>query len=205
VGSVSDDDTNEHAGRYEWERIVRRCIMPSTAKLVALAMATYANADGTRIFPGASRLAAVTGLSERATRGALTFLRDTGLIVRVYKGGRHGDKAFTDVHHLAIPADILDRLALLDPDETPLPKRQEMPVGNLPNRHLTTPQPARGASQPASDDLPTGTTCTPPLHDQPLDPPTNQRDQSSYGTQPQNARGELPKNVIIGRFGGRAS
>jgi Helix-turn-helix domain len=166
--------TDETTGRYDWERIIRRCDLPSTTKLVAMMAATYANLDGTRVFPGTARLAAVCNLSERAVRAALGNLRDVGLIVRDVKGGMRGTKAYADVYHLAIPADLLDRIDMLGPDEERNPNRHVVPPGAVPNRHKKPSQPARGSSQPASDDIPTGTTCRPPTHDHSIDQPTNQ-------------------------------
>ena len=165
---MSDDDDEARFSRYEWERWVRRCILPSSAKLVAFVMATYAARDGSRIFPGVARLAATTGLSERTVRTALGILRDVGLIERVYPGGRRGQQAFADVHRLAIPADLTTRVEMLNPDEDALPKRQPLPSGkprkNVPNRQLTTSQPATDDAQPATDDIPTGNGCTPTAH-----------------------------------------
>lgn len=173
---MTDDgeDPDRAAGRYEWERIVRRCELPSTTKLVAMMAASYANTDGSRIFPGTARLAAVCSLSERAVRAALGNLRDVGLLVRDVKGGMRGTKAYADVYHLAIPADLLERVAMLGPDEEAHPNRHVVPPGPLPNRHETTSQPARGSPQPASDDIPTGTTCRPPTQVPPIYQPKNQ-------------------------------
>jgi hypothetical protein len=159
------DDEEAKVSRYDWERWVRRCRLPASTKLVALVMATYAARDGSRIFPGVARLAAVTELSERTVRTALGNLRDVGLIERVYPGGRRGTQAFADVHRLAIPADLMDRVEMLDPDEDRLPNRQPLPPGKprkrRPNRQITASQPATVSSQPATDDIPTGNGCTP--------------------------------------------
>lgn len=160
---MSDDDPK--FSRYDWERWVRRCILPSSTKLVALVMATYAHRDGTRVFPGVNRLAKTTGLSERTVRTALCNLRDVGLIERTAEGGRRGVQVFTDVHRLSIPADLLERAAFLDPDEDVVPKRQQLPPGKPPkpnpNRQPATPQPATISAQPANNDIPTGNGCTP--------------------------------------------
>lgn len=162
---MSDEDDDSKISRYEWERWVRRCILPSSSKLVAFVMATYAARDGSRIFPGVARLAATTGLSERTVRTALGNLRDVGLIERVYPGGRRGQMNYTDVHRLAIPADLMDRVPMLNPDEDAVPKRQQLPPGKppkgSPNRQMGASQPATDDAQPATDDIPTGNGCTP--------------------------------------------
>src|SRR5437763_8406128 len=67
---VTDDDDDPKISRYEWERWIRRCQLTPTVKLVAFVMAQYAARDGSRIYPGVNRLAAVTGLSERSVRSA---------------------------------------------------------------------------------------------------------------------------------------
>ncbi len=161
---MSDDDEPK-VSRYEWERWIRRCCLPASTKLVALVMATYAARDGSRIFPGVARLAATTGLSERTVRTALGNLREVGLIERVYPGGRRGQMAFADVHRLAIPADLMDRVPMLNPDEDKVPNRQQLPPGKpsggVPNRQMSAAQPATDDAQPATDDIPTGNGCTP--------------------------------------------
>jgi hypothetical protein len=206
---VSDDEDDSKTSRYEWERWVRRCNIPSSSKLVAFVMATYAARDGSRIFPGVARLAATTGLSERTVRTALGNLRNVGLIERVYPGGRRGQMAFADVHRLVIPADLMDRVPMLNPDEDTLPKRQQLPPGKprgeIPNRQMGASQPATDDAQPATDDIPTGNGCTPTtqvsLH---RSAPLTTEDQD-FGTRPTTGGIELPTNVIAGRFGRRGA
>lgn len=186
---VNDDDDDDHkVSRYEWERWLRRCVLPSSTKLVGFVMATYAARDGSRIFPGVARLAATTALSERTVRTALGNLRDVGLIERVYPGGRRGVMAYADVHRLAIPADLMDRVEMLSAEEDKLPRRQPLPPGvasnGVSNRQLSASQPATDDAQPATDDIPTGNGCTPTtqgsIH-RSSQPPT---EDSPYGTQP---------------------
>lgn len=198
---MSDEDPTA-ATRYDWERIIRRAVVPSTVKLVALALATYADADGTRVYPGVARLVAVTSLSERSVRNALAELRRIGLIERVFKGGRHGTNAYTDVHRLAIPVELFELVDVLDPDEEPHPNRQEVPPGTVPNRQEVQSQPAPGASQPATDDVPTGTWCTPPKHLPTTHQPNYQRDNSSSVTQPQTARAQQSARLVALNGGG---
>jgi hypothetical protein len=194
------DDEESKVSRYEWERWVRRCILPSSTKLVAFVMATYAARDGSRIFPGVARLAATTGLSERTVRTALGNLRDVGLIERVYPGGRRGTQAFADVHRLAIPADLMERVELLNPEEDALPKRQPLPPGkprkSVPNRQLSASQPATDDAQPATDDVPTGNGCTPTtqgsIH-RSAQPSTEVQDSA---TQPTTGEDELLAQLI---------
>lgn len=101
--------------RFEWERIVRRVEMPSTAKFLGLTMATYAEADGSRIWPGVDRLAAVMCVSVPTVKRNLAVLRKLGL-VEVHRRGRRSGLA--DEYRLTMPSDILD-LPMLDPSDTP--------------------------------------------------------------------------------------
>jgi hypothetical protein len=99
--------------RFEWERVIRAVVLPATVKHVALNLATYADADGTRVFPGNEAIASDTGLSDKTVRRALERLRDVGLIVRVVSGQRMGRRGVADGYELAIPADLLERVLLV--------------------------------------------------------------------------------------------
>lgn len=163
------DEIDTSANRYEWERVIRRVRLGAPVKAVALTMATYANTDGTGIFPGVARLAAVTEFSERSVRDSLGKLREIGLIRRVREGSRNGRRALADEHELAIPVDLLDRVELLNPDETP--------AGRAGDRSGT---PAPGSGSPAGGAPHQVLTNHPPTQ-----LPT---DGSSYVTQVQTAR-----------------
>lgn len=173
------DDKAPSITRYEWERIMRRVQFgaPMT-KYVGMVLAQYANRNGSNAFPSVDKLARVCEVSEKTVRTALGELRARGLIVRVRKGGRFGTEAFSDVHNLAIPADLLDANDLLPPDEGPIPNRQEVPVGkpppDRPNRYVRDSQPVTDASQPVTEGVPTGTRYRLPTPDQPIDQPTDQ-------------------------------
>jgi DNA-binding transcriptional ArsR family regulator len=100
--------------RYEWERLLRRVRVSASAKHVGHACASYANADGTSIYPGTAKLAAVTGYTEKTVRVALKALRDVGLVQRVREGRRAGRAALADEYRLTRPLDLIDRVHLLD-------------------------------------------------------------------------------------------
>lgn len=113
-----DDAAARPCGRYDWERIVRRAIMPIRLKLVALVLATYADADGTRVRPGADVLAAVTGQGESTVRKQLTeLLTDYGLLRLVSRGGGRGGRGKTSEYRLVLPVDLLERVELLPPGD----------------------------------------------------------------------------------------
>ncbi|MFF4600132.1 hypothetical protein [Amycolatopsis sp. NPDC001319] len=105
-------------GRYEWERIVRRAQMPKQVKYVAFVMATYADADGSRVRPGLDVLAAVTGEGMSTVRRRIAELRDTyGLIGLVSRGGGRAGRGKAAEYRLVLPLDLLDRVELLPPGD----------------------------------------------------------------------------------------
>lgn len=202
-GPVSDEEPITTASRYEWERIVRRARLGAPAKAVALAMATYADRDGSRVYPGVARLVAVTELSERSVRGALTKLRATGLIERVYKGGHRGVNSFTDVHRLAIPVDLFERVEMLSPAE----EAGSQPAGGA---AWEGAQPAPGAAQPAGGASQAARGASQPAPGAPHQSFTNHQpnhqptDDSIFGTEVQTARANDLGNVVaLNGWGGR--
>jgi hypothetical protein len=116
------DFTREPIGRFEWERILRRIrVSVPSVKLVGFAMATYANADGSKIRPGQKRLAAVLGTSEMTVRRGQTELETIGMLAMVFKGhsqGRGQAGGYASEYRLTVPSDLLECVPLLDPDET---------------------------------------------------------------------------------------
>lgn len=115
------DFTREPIGRFEWERILRRVqVSVPSVKLVGFAMATYGNADGTKIRPGQKRLAAVLGTSEMTVRRGQGELETIGMLEMVFKGhsqGRGQAGGYASEYRLTIPSDLLERVPLLDPEE----------------------------------------------------------------------------------------
>lgn len=108
------EEAPQPCDRFEWERIVRRVIMPSGPKLLALTLATYGAADGSQVRPGTERLARVMGVSVATVKRSMGTLRELGLVVRVRQGNRWANHA--DEYRLTLPVDVLD-LPMLDPDE----------------------------------------------------------------------------------------
>ena len=64
--------------------------LPTSTKMILLALADHSNDDGTHAYPGVRRLAWKTGLSVPSTKRILRDLRDSGLIEAVawLDGGR---------------------------------------------------------------------------------------------------------------------
>lgn len=106
--------------RFEWERLVRRCMIPGPVKLVGYTLAQYGNAWGTEIRPGFPRLASTCGMGESTARRHVDTLLGVGLVVRLTHGGGRTRKAAT--YRLAVPIDLVEKVPMLAPDETtPLP------------------------------------------------------------------------------------
>lgn len=100
--------------RFEWERIIRRLAIPSQQKYLALMMSTYADDDGSRVFPGVDKLAKVMCVTDRTVKRSLAELRSLGLVERVKQGDRHAGMA--DEYRLTVPTNVLD-LPMLAPNE----------------------------------------------------------------------------------------
>ncbi|MFE7799051.1 helix-turn-helix domain-containing protein [Nocardia sp. NPDC057440] len=100
--------------RFEWERIIRRLRIPAKDKYLALMLATYAESDGSRVFPGVDRLALVMCTGTATVKRQLATLRDLGLVERVKQGNRHAGLA--DEYRLTIPLNLSD-FPMLTPEE----------------------------------------------------------------------------------------
>jgi DNA-binding transcriptional ArsR family regulator len=98
----------------EWVNVVRRGRLGPTVKLVALTIATYANSDGTKIFPGIARLAVQCEVDYRTARRALAALRSMGLIELVKRGARKLGKS--DEYRLILSASLLEHCEIPTPD-----------------------------------------------------------------------------------------
>jgi Helix-turn-helix domain len=109
---VSDDIG---ASVNEWVNVVRRARLGSSAKLIALVIASYANPDGTHVYPGVARLAVQTELDYRTVRRALGKLRNAGLLQVTKRGARKAGQS--DEYRLTLAPDLLDNIAVPTPDE----------------------------------------------------------------------------------------
>lgn len=79
--------------RFEWERALRASALRSVAKHVGLTIATYGDADGTSLHPGAALLQQATSTSEATVRRGLRDLVDAGYLVRVSGGKKAPGRA----------------------------------------------------------------------------------------------------------------
>jgi hypothetical protein len=101
-------------GRFEWERIIKRCTFKqSSIKLTALTIATYADVrTGDRVFPGNTRLAAATGLSERQVIRSIKSLGAVGLLFQTVNGSSfgRGGKGLASAYRLTAPEVLAEHL-----------------------------------------------------------------------------------------------
>ncbi|MFF0816614.1 hypothetical protein ACFYVR_15905 [Rhodococcus sp. NPDC003318] len=104
------DESPQPCDRFDWERVVRRVSMPSGVKFVALALATYADGDGSRIRPSNARLAAVLEKSERTVERGMSWLVSAGFVSITAHRNRHAGLATE--YRLSLPSDVLDRVVL---------------------------------------------------------------------------------------------
>lgn len=110
-------DDLKPASVNEWIPVFRRVIADPYVKNVGVYAATYADPDGTNIFPGNPRMINVTGLSDRAVRDAFRIIREFGLMHRCSKGSAAGRRKMADEYRLTIPLDVFSRVPMLTPEE----------------------------------------------------------------------------------------
>lgn len=149
--------------------------MPGPTFSVALTLATYANTDGTSIYPGNERLAAVTCQGDKTVRRALAWLRAGYLIERVREGSRGGRGGFADEYRLTIPSDLLTRHELLSPEETPVTQTGDNRVIRQEHRSQGPVPPVTQSGSPVTQSRNTGQRDRTPTQYQPL-PEQDQRE-----------------------------
>ena len=93
----------ERVGRFAWERALDDADLPVRTVLVALALATFASADGTHAFPGEKKLAKRSHLPPSTVREHLKRLRETGWARRVSRGSTGSTRDEADEYHLCVP------------------------------------------------------------------------------------------------------
>lgn len=96
-----------------WVSIVRRAQLDRDTKLIALLLATYADPDGTRIYPGTPRLAVQSGLSYRTVQRCMARLRAVQLIETMSRRGRR--RGWSACYQLIIGPEVADRLDVASP------------------------------------------------------------------------------------------
>lgn len=118
--------SEEHASVRDWTDILRRIrfgatvrvpgttrgVRGATLRAVALMLATYADGDGSRVFPGTARIAVACEIDYRTAKRCLAALRWLGLIALTRAARR---RQLADEYRLTIPSNLLDRLEVLTP------------------------------------------------------------------------------------------
>lgn len=100
---------------FDWTRFLRRARIPRTAKLVGLMLATYANSDGSSIYPGIAQVSVAASIDYKTARRAVAVLVKAGLIEKVR--GHAGVRGRSDEYRLILAEDVLERVRVLDPTE----------------------------------------------------------------------------------------
>jgi hypothetical protein len=139
------------AGVNEWVNVVRRARLHATTKLVALLVATYADPDGTSIYPGVARLAIQSSHGYRTVQRELARLRAMGLIEQLPRTGVR--RGWSTPYRLILASDLLDKLDL------PTPAAEDLAVDNLARRYRGRHRAPKSARQPDGAQI---DDCTPP-------------------------------------------
>ena len=115
----------------DWVNVVRRARLGRTTKFIALLLASRADADGTRIFPGVARLAVEAECDYRTARRALDRLRKAGLIEVARRGARRSGKS--DEYRLILVPDLLERC------DVPTPAAEQLVIQKLAEQQHRAP------------------------------------------------------------------
>ncbi|WP_400158703.1 helix-turn-helix domain-containing protein [Arthrobacter sp. BPSS-3] len=146
----------------------RAIIKPPSVKLLGLVMATYANSDGTRIRPGQRRLANVMGTSISTVERGQRVLESLGFVEMTYKGhsaGRGRPGGYASEYRLTIPSDLLDRIPMLEPDEShPAEMKGDSDNHPAPTTCESEKTPVNGAESPVNPSQSPSTHDGPPEH-----------------------------------------
>lgn len=128
----------------DWTIVVRRARLGPTVKLVALVIASYADPDGTKVFPGIARLAVQCEIDYRTARRAVASLRERGLIELVRRGARRNGKS--DEYRLVLTEDLLERC------DVPTPAAERVAIERVTQRNRSTGHPRPVQSQSSGTD-----------------------------------------------------
>ncbi|MBB5874598.1 hypothetical protein F4553_008032 [Allocatelliglobosispora scoriae] len=147
---------DQHASVRHWTDLIRRIrftnaregMRGATLKGVALMLATYADSDGTRIFPGNARISVDCEVDYRTARSAIATLHQLGLLVLVRKATRDRN---ANEYRLAIPEDLLEQEGI----EVWSPTQYEAVVNKIKKAR-------QGETRPAKDAKPTKARATAP-------------------------------------------
>lgn len=180
-------------GRFDWERIIRRIHtkplsrcqtgshhLPFEIKSLLLFMATYAAADGTRVFPGDIRLTAVTGRSPATLHRWRAQPVRLGLLRLERRGGAPGLERRASEYHLTVPDDLLETFCLLDPQTEALPGAPGTPLTQM----IGVPAPTEDADDSSGEGTPLTRGGTPLTGETDSDHQGDRASRTDQGDQP---------------------
>ena len=99
--------------RWTWVDVVRRARLGRTTKGVALLLATYADNDGSRVFPGVATASVAAEVDYKTAKRAIAELVKAGLLEVV--GDRTRKAGSATEYRLVLADDVLERVEVLTP------------------------------------------------------------------------------------------
>jgi hypothetical protein len=99
--------------RWTWVDVVRRARLGRTTKGVALLLATYADNDGSRVFPGVATASVAAEVDYKTAKRAIADLVKAGLLEVV--GDRTRKAGSATEYRLVLAEDVLERIDVLTP------------------------------------------------------------------------------------------
>ena len=133
--------TDDHGADVNtWVNVVRRARLHPTTKLIALFLASYANGDGTQIYPGVALLAVQSRHGYRTVQAELKRLRDLGLIEPMPRTGM--PRTSPTRYRLILAADVLELV------DVPTPAAEKAAAEKLIIRYRGRHRPKKTARSP---------------------------------------------------------
>lgn len=106
----------EAANVREWTDLVRRARLGRTVKGIAFLLATYADSDGSRVFPGLARIAVAAEVDYKTAKRAVADLVRCGLLEKVR--AHPGRRGRAEEYRLCFDEESMSaNLVVLSPDE----------------------------------------------------------------------------------------
>jgi hypothetical protein len=200
--AVTSDQGPQACGRFEWERIVRRLELPMRLKFTAMMVATYADADGSRVRPGVEVLASVTAQGASTVRKHLSALQEYGLLALVSRGGGRAGRGKAAEYQLTVPVDLLERVPMLPMGERRLSAVPDSPLaqGSAESAGGTVSPLSQGSGETSESPVDNSPTPVESTVDNPESPLAQQSTQSEDSTP--NDRSE---NTVTERLSARFS
>lgn len=105
-------------GVFEWNKVVRRCNLPTATKAVGFLMAQYATPKtGADIKVGQARIARESGMSKRNVQRHTAALEKSGLLFCLSRGTNVGLKDATSEYRLTALAALVEQIGATPDDQ----------------------------------------------------------------------------------------